>query len=104
MIPYRFLSPAEEEMTETALFYEAASSRLGSDFLDDVQLAIDRLRRFPQVGELVDSDLTNSHSVLSIHSKKMKSWLSPLRTMDEDRGTGNRVLVDSNRGGICYST
>jgi hypothetical protein len=37
MIPYRFLTPAEEEMTEAALFYEAASSQLGSDFLDDVQ-------------------------------------------------------------------
>ena len=23
MIPYRFLSPAEEEMTESALFYES---------------------------------------------------------------------------------
>jgi toxin ParE1/3/4 len=57
MIPYRFLSPAEEEMTEAALFYEAASSRLGNDFLDDVQLAIHRLRNFPQFGELVDSNL-----------------------------------------------
>ena len=57
MIPYRFLSPAEEEMTQAALYYEAASSRLGRDFLDDVQKAIDRLRNFPQVGELVDSDL-----------------------------------------------
>jgi len=36
MIPYRFLSPAEEEMTEEALFYEIASTGLGSDFLDDV--------------------------------------------------------------------
>ena len=37
MIPYRFLTPAEEEMTEAALFYEAASSQLGNDFLEDVQ-------------------------------------------------------------------
>jgi len=55
MIPYRFLTPAEEEMTEAALFYEAASSQLGSDFLDDVHRAVDRLREFPQVGEAVTS-------------------------------------------------
>ena len=50
MIGYRFLSPAEEEMTEAALFYDAASSGLGSDFLDDVQQALDRLREHPQAG------------------------------------------------------
>jgi plasmid stabilization system protein ParE len=55
MIPYRFLTPAEEEMTEAALFYEAASSQLGSDFLDDVQKAVDRLREFPQAGEAITS-------------------------------------------------
>ena len=57
MIPYRFLTPAEEEMTEAALFYEAASSQLGIDFLDDVQRAIDRLREFPHAGEAVTSDV-----------------------------------------------
>jgi len=55
MIPYRFLTPAEEEMTEAALFYEAASSHLGIDFLDDVQRAVDRLREFPHAGEAVTS-------------------------------------------------
>ena len=43
MIGYRFLSPADEEMTEASLFYEAAASGLGNDFLNDVQQAIDRL-------------------------------------------------------------
>ena len=56
MIPYRFLTPAEEEMTEAALFYEAASSQLGSDFLDDVQKAVERLREFPQAGEAITSN------------------------------------------------
>ena len=56
MIPYRFLTPAEEEMTEAALFYEAASSQLGTDFLDDVQRAIDRVCDYPQVGEVITSD------------------------------------------------
>jgi plasmid stabilization system protein ParE len=55
MIPYRFLTPAEEEMAEAALFYEAASRQLGSDFLDDVQRAVDRLRKFPQAGEVIPS-------------------------------------------------
>ena len=36
MIGYRFLLPAEEEMTEAAVFYESASAHLGVDFLDDV--------------------------------------------------------------------
>ena len=37
MTAYRFLWPAEEEMTEAAVFYESRSGGLGSDFLDDVQ-------------------------------------------------------------------
>src|SRR5258705_11109852 len=53
MIGYRFLSPAEEEMTEASVFYNAASSGLGNDFLDDVQQAIDRLCEYPLVGEAV---------------------------------------------------
>jgi plasmid stabilization system protein ParE len=56
MIPYRFLTPAEEEMTEAALFYEAASSQLGTDFLDDVQRAIDRVCDYPQAGEAITSN------------------------------------------------
>ena len=39
MIGYWFLSPAEEEMTEAALFYDAASSGLGNDFLEAVVIA-----------------------------------------------------------------
>jgi len=57
MNPYRFLSPAEEEMTDAALFYESRSDGLGGDFLDDVQRAIDRLCDYPHSGELIDSRL-----------------------------------------------
>jgi plasmid stabilization system protein ParE len=57
MISYRFLTLAEEEMIETAMFYEAACGQFGNDFLDDVQRAINRLCDFPYAGELVDSDL-----------------------------------------------
>ena len=51
MTPYRVLSPAEEEMTEAALFYESRSDGLGSDFLDDVQRSVDRLSEYPHSGE-----------------------------------------------------
>jgi hypothetical protein len=57
MIGYRFLSPAEEEMSEASVFYDAASSGLGNDFLDDVQQAIDRLREYPQAGKVATSRL-----------------------------------------------
>lgn len=57
MTGYRFLTPAEEEMTEAALFYDAAAPGLGNDFLDDVQQAIDRLCEYPEVGEAVTSKL-----------------------------------------------
>ena len=57
MIGYRFLSPAEEEMSEASLFYDAASSGLGRAFLEDVQLAIDRLREYPRAGATVDASL-----------------------------------------------
>ena len=54
MIGYRFLQPAEEEMTEASLFYEAASTGLGNSFLDDVQRVVDRLREHPYLGHAVD--------------------------------------------------
>ena len=57
MTAYRFLSPAEEEMTEAALFYETRSGGLGNDFLDDVQQAVDRLSDYPHSGEQIDSGL-----------------------------------------------
>ena len=57
MIGYRFLSPADEEMTEASLFYEAAASGLGNDFLNDVQQAIDRLCEYPHAGEAVAGGL-----------------------------------------------
>lgn len=55
MIRYRFLSPAEDEMSEAALFYESVG--LGHDFLDDVQQRIDRLCRYPKSGTRIDPKL-----------------------------------------------
>jgi len=43
MIGYRFLLPAEEEMTEASIFYEAATSGLGAGFLDEVQRLVNIL-------------------------------------------------------------
>ena len=67
MIGYRFLLPAEEEMTEASLFYDAASSGLGEDFLDDVQRAIDKVCKYPQGGEVAADGLReNTSAPLSI--------------------------------------
>ena len=57
MIGYRYLPPAEEEMIEASLFYEAASTGLGSSLLDDVQRVVDRLREHPYLGHEVDQNL-----------------------------------------------
>lgn len=41
-------------MIEAALFYEAAAVGLGGDFLDDVQHAIDSVRKHPELGSTTD--------------------------------------------------
>lgn len=51
MIGYRFLLPAEQEMTQAAIFYEEASPQLGVDFLDDVSQVIELLRVKPSMGQ-----------------------------------------------------
>lgn len=57
MIGYRFLSAAEDEMSEAALFYDEASAGLGNDFLSDVQQAIDKLREYPKAGRPIATHL-----------------------------------------------
>ena len=57
MIGYRFLSAAEEEMSEAAEFYEAAYVGLGRDYLEDVQQVIDTLRTHPEIGTPVGGEL-----------------------------------------------
>ena len=44
-------------MTEAALFYEAANTGLGQDFLDDIQHAIDGVREHPEMGIVVSKEL-----------------------------------------------
>jgi hypothetical protein len=53
VIGYRFLPPAGEEMTEAALFFEAARPGLGALFLDDVQRGLDIVRESPYLGAAV---------------------------------------------------
>ncbi len=48
---FRFLLPAEEEMTESAVFYERESKGLGSDFLDEVDRVVAQIRDYPQIGQ-----------------------------------------------------
>jgi plasmid stabilization system protein ParE len=57
MIGYRFLRPAEEEMTEASVFYEAATLGLGAGFLDEVQRVINILREHPELGQPVGQGL-----------------------------------------------
>ena len=60
MTGFRFLLPAEEEMTEAAIFYEDQAHGLGSEFLDDVQSSIDRLRDNPMIGHALTGELRRS--------------------------------------------
>jgi len=60
MIGYRFLSIAEEEMSEAAMFYDDKTPGLGRNFLDDVQHANDRLRTHPELGAEVASGLRST--------------------------------------------
>jgi hypothetical protein len=53
MIPYRFLTPADEEMSEAARFYETHSTGLGADYLNEVQHVIDLVREYPELGQSV---------------------------------------------------
>ncbi|HEX6189541.1 MAG TPA: type II toxin-antitoxin system RelE/ParE family toxin [Pyrinomonadaceae bacterium] len=57
MIGYRFLTPANEELSEAAKFYEAHSTGLGSDYLNEVQHAIDLVCEFPELGQAIDQRL-----------------------------------------------
>ena len=53
----RFLSPADEEMTEASVFYQAATFGLGTDFLAEIQQVINALREHPQLGQSVGTGL-----------------------------------------------
>lgn len=60
MIAYRFLKPAERELLEASLFYETASVGLGTQFLDDIERILNRVRAHPHVGNVVAGNLRRS--------------------------------------------
>jgi hypothetical protein len=66
MIGYRFLTPADIEMTEASIFYEDATSGLGSEFLDEVQRVIDLVRQHPKIGQSLDPVSTGVASPFSV--------------------------------------
>ncbi len=47
-------------MAEAAIFYENQARGLGTEFLDDVQRAVDRVRDNPELGQMVTDDLRRS--------------------------------------------
>lgn len=57
MIGYRFLTPADEEMTEASVFYEGASAGLGNSFLDEIHRVVNILREHPELGQPVGRGL-----------------------------------------------
>lgn len=47
MIPYRFLPAAEQELDAVALHYETEREGLGTEFLDELAVVLNRARRSP---------------------------------------------------------
>ena len=50
MISYRYLPAAREDLNKAAAFYEASVPGLGDAFLDDVERAIENIRKSPRIG------------------------------------------------------
>jgi len=57
MIAYRFLTSAEEELSEAGVFHEANSVGLGADFLNEVQRVIDIVREYPKIRQALGRDV-----------------------------------------------
>ncbi len=53
---YRFLTPTLAEIHEAAEFYEDRVTGLGADFLDEVDLTINRILQFPEAWGRLGAD------------------------------------------------
>jgi hypothetical protein len=53
----RFLSVAEAELASATHYYEQQIQGLGTDFLDEVEVAIGKIRDFPEAWTPVSSSL-----------------------------------------------
>ena len=47
MTTYRFTSAALSELREATLYYEENETGLGARFLDEIDVTVDRILRFP---------------------------------------------------------
>lgn len=45
---YRFLSPAQRELSEAVQYYEQASPGLGLEFLDEIERTVERILQHPE--------------------------------------------------------
>jgi plasmid stabilization system protein ParE len=52
-LPIRISEEAEAEMADAARWYESHHARLGTEFLDAVDAAVDRIAENPKVGSMV---------------------------------------------------
>ncbi len=57
MKPVHFLRPAELELLDAAKYYELQATGLGSDFLDEVDLAIRDIRENPERWPVLRNDM-----------------------------------------------
>jgi len=53
LIPYQFHFEAEEELAETAVFYESRMIGLGKSFTSEVQRTVNLIREYPDSGLLL---------------------------------------------------
>jgi toxin ParE1/3/4 len=53
LIPYEFHFEAEEELAETAVFYESRVIGLGASFTSEVQRTVNLIREYPHSGLLL---------------------------------------------------
>lgn len=45
---YRFLSPAQRELSEAVQYYEQAAPGLGLEFLDEIERTVERILQHPE--------------------------------------------------------
>ena len=57
MIPIVFLPEAEQEMLEAAQYYQSQSPGLGSNFLSEVERAVNSIATSPDTWRILEGDL-----------------------------------------------
>ncbi len=53
MIPLRLLRDAEDELVETAKYYERCSAGLGASFVDEIQRTFALIQTYPEAGRVL---------------------------------------------------